>query len=1237
MSDQEATAPPHPRNLVVIGSSAGGIEALSILLGRLPPDFPAPIVLAQHLDPTRPSLLAGILQRRAKVSVVQVGADTRLENGKVYVVPSNRHVFIRDGEVALSEDQEGRPRPSIDLLLSTAAHAYGEHLVAVILTGSGSDGAAGALEVKEAGGTIIIQDPTTAAHPSMPLALPPTAVDHVASLERIGPLMVDILRSSSTLHEREGVSPDVLAEVLSRISRHSYIDFRQYKPSTILRRIGRRMAINHMHTIEEYDAYLESHPQEVADLVRSLLIKVTEFFRDTEAFEFMERDVLPQLIEMGRGRGRTLRLWSAGCATGEEAYSLALLVSHVLGRELPEWTVKIFATDVDGDAIAYARRGYYTASVIDELPEDYRATYFERTDHGYRVSKPLRQMVIFGQQDLIRASPFPRIDLVVCRNLLIYFKPEVQKQVLDLFAFSLHHNQGFLFLGKAEAARPSKSVYELVNKKWKVYRCIAGPLPTPQRMATTAALIASRTSNGGSSSSHEESMPEVAGPIDFASLRRVNELMLRHIPVATAVIDRTYRIISVNPAARRLLGIRDHSTDQDFLHSARGLPYQEVREVIDRMFTEQVTVTLPEVELGGAVAPDKRHVSMHVVPFHVEGRPPDFGLVCMVDISELVTTRRRFEEIQQEQKRLSDELGAVNWRLSVTNKELQDANEELQAGNEEMMLAQEELQATNEEFEATNEELQATNEELETNNEELQATNEELETTNEELLARTAELHDLTRALTGERQRMGTVVEHAPLPSAMMRGPTLRVEEMHPDLEWLLGTIRAARAPFSELVLDPALEPVRTGVERAYRNNQIWVGERIRVERLGEQRWYAFSAVPIVEADGRTGGVVLYADDVTERRQNEQAGRLENLLLMLDHADQVALGLYEWPKGRLVHASRRYNELVELLTGRRHELGIGPEWKMLWPPGSPMAPMLDEVLATGATRRVAEVPVPMDRSVWDISLIPIRSVDGAGVRHVVVAGIEITDAVRAREQLEIVDKMKDEFLSLASHELRTPLAPLSAYAEVLRQLIADRNRGPNWDRQLQQISDSFQRQVAQMSRLTDDLLDVARLQSGRFTLKREPTDLRQVVEEAIDRARHVAGQPPVDLKFESPDGMPLLADEVRIGQAVHNLVANALTHASDSPKVDVCVSAIERNGSRFARVEVRDYGSGVPEDARDRLFTRFQTVPREGKSSRSGLGLGLYITRQIVEQHGGTIGVEHRKPGSAFWMELPLA
>ena len=740
----------HITDLVVVGSSAGGVGALSTLVSTLNKNFPAPIVLAQHLDPQRPSYLGSILERRTNLPIVVAGetSPTPLERGTIYVVPANRHVKIRDGHVLLEGDHNDRPKPSVDLLLSSAAESYGEHLIAVILTGTGSDGAAGAVEVKNSGGVVIIQNPQTAAYPSMPLSLPPTAIDHVVEIEQIGPLLFDILRGVNLPVSDKAEDP--LRDLLTHVSAQTNIDFRNYKSSTILRRIGRRMAVTHNGTIRDYTEFLREHPDEVKELVKAFLIKVTGFFRDPEAFDFLKTTIIQELAERGRSNGRILRIWSAGCATGEEAYSLALLFADHLGPEFPEWSIKIFATDLAADAINFARRGLYPENVLNDLPDDYRERFFERVDHGYRISKSLRQVVIFGQQDISLGVPFPRIDLVTCRNLLIYLKPELQQTVLELFAYSLHQSRGYLFLGKAETTRPTKASFELVNKKWKIYRCLGGPLAFPIHDPT--ALTNHAVSPGGETRRRQLAAASIPGPLDMTQaeaeinqLRRVNETMFRYTNVAVVIIDRLYRIMTINATARRLLGIRDIAYDQDFLHTVRGLPYQEVRQAIDTAFREHSTITVGELELDQAVEGTGRFVSLTIMVMQVEQGAPELAVLTLLDITEQIQIKRRLEAVQREQSELVAELSAGNKRFSAMNKELQDANEELQAANEELMLTQEELQATNEEFEATNEELQATNEELETNNEELQATNEELQTTNDELSARTVELQELMK------------------------------------------------------------------------------------------------------------------------------------------------------------------------------------------------------------------------------------------------------------------------------------------------------------------------------------------------------------------------------------------------------------------------------------------------------------------------------------------------------------
>ena len=845
-------------DLVVVGSSAGGVGALSTLVSTLNKSFPAPIVIAQHLDPQRPSHLGSILERRSTLPIVVVGENgpTKLEGGKIYVVPANRHVRIDDGHVNLEADHVDRPKPSVDMLLSSAAESYGEHLIAVILTGSGSDGAAGAVDVKNAGGVVIIQNPQTAAYPSMPLSLPPTAVDHIVDMEQIGPLLSDILKGVQLPQPSERAD-DPLRDLLAHVSSYTNIDFRNYKSSTILRRIGRRMAVTHNTSIRDYTEYLRTYPEEVKELVKAFLIKVTGFFRDPEAFEFIKTAIVPSLIERAKENGRTLRIWSAGCATGEEAYSLALLIADHLGPDFPEWNIKIFATDLAADAIAFARRGLYPQNVLKDLPDDFLNRFFERVDQGFRISKTLRQVVIFGQQDISRGVPFPRINLVTCRNLLIYLKPDLQQVVLDLFAYSLHQSDGYLFLGKAETARPTKATFEIVNKKWKIYRCLAGPPSFPMHEASPELRAANnsshetrrRSTSPATVGSHEMSQADV----EVAQLRRINDSMLRYTNIAVVIIDRQYHILTINPAARRLLGIREIGYDQDFLHTVRGMPYQEVRHAIDTCFREHTTMNLQEIELDESSEGSGRYVTFTVMEMQLEPGAPELAVITAFDVTDQAQTKKRLQAVQREHSELVGELSAANKRFGAMNKELQDANEELQAANEELMLTQEELQATNEEFEATNEELQATNEELETNNEELQATNEELQTTNDELSARTAELQELARQHRLEQLQIATLLERYPHYIMVLNADDLTIQSINPAYTKLIGTRDVRGLPMSEIFTGKQVDELIKALRTSVRESQPFITRPLFASVDGDQSdipRFIHTIVPISDASG---------------------------------------------------------------------------------------------------------------------------------------------------------------------------------------------------------------------------------------------------------------------------------------------------------------------------------------------------------------------------------------------------
>lgn len=646
---------PTLHSLVVVGASAGGVEALTTLVSTLPVEFPAPIVLAQHLDPHHPSHLGEILARYSHLPVHTVTDQMPLAPGTIYVIPADRHVEVTDHELRLRAGDAGtRPKPSINLLFSSAAQAYGEQLVAVILTGTGSDGASGAYQVKAAGGVVIIENPETAAYPALPASLAPTTVDFVTDLERIGPLLSELVTGlglpMETIFAAEGtgaqkaeaqkaeaqkaeaqridqepveqeleVGDNALQNVLNLVRKHSSIDFSQYKLPTILRRLQRRMFATSTADLLEYTRYLDSHPEEYHRLIGSFLIKVTGFFRDADLFAVISERVLPGLIADARKRGNVLRIWSAGCATGEEAYSLGILVSEALGEELDDFTVQIFATDVDEDAIEFARHGIYPAAALSGVSRQRLARYFLKLDGNYQVTKSLRTMIIFGLHDLGLRAPFPHIDLVLCRNVLMYFTKELQARALQLFAYSLR-NDGYLVLGTAETAGPLAPYFAQVSPSLKLYRRqgehILGPMPTVESLQDMVAgmprhrlRLPSASDSHAHARVHAALTPTSEQPEPTLQAARTTSerlgLLLLGLPIGVVVVDRHYDIQVINSSAMRLLGLYTEAVGEDLIHLARTVPSNSLRSVIDAAFWEgQAPMQPPEV-LQQPTVPDE--------------------------------------------------------------------------------------------------------------------------------------------------------------------------------------------------------------------------------------------------------------------------------------------------------------------------------------------------------------------------------------------------------------------------------------------------------------------------------------------------------------------------------------------------------------------------------------------------------------------------------------------------------
>jgi two-component system CheB/CheR fusion protein len=672
-----------PKHLVVIGSSAGGIDALSILVSTLPPDFPAPIVIAQHLEPSRRSHLAEILARRSTLPIqtAEDGSHT-LKSGVIYVVPANRNVRVLDGTVEVQLDGAERVKPSVDMLFSSAAEAYGDRLIAVILSGTGSDGAAGARAVKKAGGTVIIQNPETAPYPGMPLSLAPNTVDIVANVDRIGPILRDLLAGVSvpTQPSEKRELDQFLDEVRTRLD----IDFTSYKTPTIMRRLQRRIIATDTDNLRGYMDYLITHPEEYQQLANAFLIKVTDFFRDPDLFEYLRAHVLPDLIDYASTHGNELRIWSAGCATGEEAYSLAILVAEALGPALEQFNVRIFATDGDAEAIAFARRGIYPTAALAHMPEELIARYITKEDDTYQIKKRVRGLTVFGQHDLAQRAPFPRVDMVVCRNVLIYFTAHLQQRTLQLFAYALRDG-GYLVLGKAESPGSLADVFAPADKQHKVYRRHGDRfLMPPARMQPMVPSPPHRLS-------YNRQVPSLAAQQtmtkEIRQARGALESVLQRLPVGVIVVDYRYDIQAINAAARQYLSIHGPALGDDLIHQAQGIPHASLRQAIDATFRTGAQSTIDEFVVDEVTTGQPRYLQVQVYPQAARGEqgPAETALIVAYDITRLVEARRALEtqmasvsgEAQEARRQFEGEMAARDHlieRLVETNRQLLEAN-----------------------------------------------------------------------------------------------------------------------------------------------------------------------------------------------------------------------------------------------------------------------------------------------------------------------------------------------------------------------------------------------------------------------------------------------------------------------------------------------------------------------------------------------------------------------------------
>ena len=839
--------------IVGIGASAGGLAAIEAFFSALPSDDPGmAFLLVQHLSPDHKSILTEIVQRYTRMEVHEVEDGMQVRPNCTYIIPPSRDMTLVNGALHLSPATtvRGGLRLPIDVLFRSLARHQGDRAIGVVLSGSGSDGALGVRAIKGEGGVAVAQTPETAEHDSMPRnAIATGMVDYVLPPRDMPEQILAYARHAFQRVGRKRPPLPKLEDALKRLCvllrSQTGHDFSQYKETTLLRRMERRMALHGTDDPEEYLQYVRENVPEVEGLFRDLLIGVTNFFRDADAYQVLQEKVIPQLFER-KSPDEAIRVWICGCSTGEEAYSIAILLQEHMDNLKRAARVQVFATDIDREAIEHARAGVYPASIAADVKHERLARYFVfDQEHGtYRVQKAIRDLLVFSEQDVIRDPPFSRLDLVSCRNLLIYLKADLQRRLMHLFHYALRSN-GVLFLGTSETVGDLGNHFTPIDRKWKLYQRQPEDQGLP-RMTLGEFMTSIATPD-------RQVRPQTPEPGDRRNdLRSITEqALVAHYAQVGVLIDSRGQVLHILGRTGRFLEPATGDAAMNIVSMAREGLARPMSTALHKVVTSKEPFHQRGVRVranGGYI-----NVNLTVRPTALPGAPTDIYLVVLEEVTEPPLAPDS----------TSHDSGDGGSRIAFLEQELRSKEEYLQTTLEEMETTNEELKSTNEEMQSVNEELQSTNEELETSKEELQSVNEELSTVNAELQDKVADLsranNDMNNLLAGTG--VGTLfIDHQLRISRFTPATTQVINLIHHDVGRPIEHVVTNILSYDSLVADvrSVLDSLQPREAEVQSKAGAWYLMRIRPYRTIEN---------VIE------GAVITFFDISERKRAELALR----------------------------------------------------------------------------------------------------------------------------------------------------------------------------------------------------------------------------------------------------------------------------------------------------------------------------------------------------------------------------
>lgn len=1211
--------------IVAIGASAGGLEAINAFFSPPATDYlnNSAFVIVLHLSPNYESLMADLLARKTKLPVQQVKHNIKVKPGNIYIIPPDKQLVLVNNLLKLSPRNKKTPifHP-INTFFISLAEQRKEKAICVILSGTGKDGSLGLQKVKENDGLVVVSDPQYSKFDGMPKSAINTGmVDFVL---RPKEMMQEILNYINLDADKTiGISPKIaldkqnLTRIFDLIKGATGVDFSVYKKNTVLRRIQRRMMVNHAARLKEYTEILYKNEQEVILLKNEFLIAVSSFFRDKEAFEAIKKNVIPKIFKQIRSN-KTVRIWCCACSRGQEAYSLAILINEYMLEHNLTNLVKIFATDIDKAALEQANIGEYNISVVEDIPKPILEKYFNAiSENTFKIVQKIRDMVVFAYHNILKDPPFTKIDLISCRNMLIYIEAEVQKKIIALFHYSLNNN-GYLFLGSSETLGSYKvAESEVIDKKNKIYL-----------FKQSAKYLTTNLFDESFTPTNTKLNYNLSPAVSIQSSKYVekllnNDLMNRYIP-PTIFINNKMELVHIFGDTSNYLTMPINTVRLNFEEMIEASLKIVITAGIKQCFKKQKPVFYSNVNC--TIKEQPTVLDLDINPTFIENLNQTVVQVSFINVADI-----KAENVTTE-KKISTKLELEQY----SKNHISDLEFQLRENKEN-------LQSVTEEMETTNEELQATNEELLSANEELQSTNEELQSVNEELLTVNAEHQAKISELTQLNDDIYNLLNNIDV-STIFLDKNLQIRRFTDALNLGLQVRkRDVGRPIKEINLRLKYEGFVNDIEEV-----LSTGKKFSKEILASNaQWIMMNILPYKTALGEISGVVITYYNVTTLKNLSQV--YETTAKEYFEKDEKLNLLLEGYPDLIVEFDQQAN-IIALITGKNYKSPILPDGSAIeilinknikeldFAPLNLKEAFLSAISTTLKDEKGIKKIVKIKTKTGNYNYLDIRT-EPINKKNVTCVIRDVTVLQIAQEKLDKkVAELKsaneklqqyidsnlelEKFAYIASHDMKEPLRGIITFSQLIKKKIEDKDY-TNIDEFIDLIVSSGKR----MFKLTEEMLEYSKVDTKDFNPQK--IDLNELIN-GITADFNVSIQSRnINLKID--DMGEFYGDEMLIRETFFNLIGNAIKfNDKEKPLVQI------KNQSTKLRYvyAVIDNGIGISKSYFDTIFLLFKRL--HDKDTFDGTGLGLSICKKAIEKHKGNIKVKSTvNKGTTFTITIP--